>query len=101
LRALFDRRWAVGDLVAFHTAHKLTLMAHSPKAYAALGRLVAQARTRSRSTLAADYEAGFMGALSSMASPGRHANDVGRHGNVPAATSPAVRSEIADCLRQF
>jgi uncharacterized protein YbgA (DUF1722 family) len=30
--------------VAFHTAHKLLLMAHSPKAYASLGRLVAEAK---------------------------------------------------------
>ena len=31
-----------GGLVRFHTAHKLTLMAHSPKHYQELGRLVAQ-----------------------------------------------------------
>ncbi len=30
-----------GGLVRFHTAHKLTLMAHSPKHYTELGRLVA------------------------------------------------------------
>lgn len=74
LRALFDRRWSVGDLVAFHTAHKLTLMAHAPKAYAALGRLVAEARTRARGQLAADYESAFMRALTSIATPQRHAN---------------------------
>ncbi|MCL5746524.1 MAG: hypothetical protein M1541_21765, partial [Acidobacteria bacterium] len=28
MRELFDSRWTVGDLVAFHTAHKLILMAH-------------------------------------------------------------------------
>ena len=36
---------ASDDLVRFHTAHKLTLMAHSPKAYSTLGRLVANAGT--------------------------------------------------------
>ena len=45
LRRLFDGRWSVGDLVRFHTAHKLTLMAHSTVAYRDLGRLVANART--------------------------------------------------------
>ncbi len=30
LRELFDGRWTVGDLVRFHTAHKLTLLAHQP-----------------------------------------------------------------------
>jgi uncharacterized protein YbgA (DUF1722 family)/uncharacterized protein YbbK (DUF523 family) len=74
LRSLFDRRWSVGDLVLFHTAHKLTLMAHSPAAYQALGRLVATAGERSRAALAADYEHGFMSALQLIATPKRHAN---------------------------
>ena len=77
LRALFDRRWTQGDLVLFHTAHKLTLMAHSPRAYRALGQLVAgagRAVKRSRSTVEAEYEGGFMRALGEIATPGRHAN---------------------------
>ena len=41
LKALFAGRWKVGELVQFHTAHKLLLMAHSPHAYQSLGRLVA------------------------------------------------------------
>jgi uncharacterized protein YbgA (DUF1722 family)/uncharacterized protein YbbK (DUF523 family) len=74
LRALFARRWTQGDLVRFHTAHKLTLMAHSPKAYSALGRLVAGVDRRTRSELEAEYEIGFMRALAEIATPGRHAN---------------------------
>jgi uncharacterized protein YbgA (DUF1722 family)/uncharacterized protein YbbK (DUF523 family) len=74
LRALFGSRWSVGDLVRFHTAHKLTLMAHSPSAYQALGRLVATARARSRAEVAGDYERGFMAALTMIATPKRHAN---------------------------
>ena len=74
LRDLFDGRWSVGDLVRFHTAHKLTLMAHSPAAYAALGRLVASAKARTRSEVAADYESGFMDAMRVVATPRRHAN---------------------------
>lgn len=35
---------SAGGLVAFHTDHKLLVMAHSPKHYALLGRLVAGAR---------------------------------------------------------
>ncbi len=44
LRALFDGRWAAGDLVRFHTAEKLLLLAHHPAAYRALGRLVARVK---------------------------------------------------------
>jgi uncharacterized protein YbgA (DUF1722 family)/uncharacterized protein YbbK (DUF523 family) len=74
LRALFAQRWKVGDLVAFHTAHKLLLMAHSPKAYASLGRLVAEAKKMPRAALHERYEAEFMRALSVIATPKRHAN---------------------------
>ena len=74
LRMLLDARWSVGDLVAFHTAHKLTLMAHSPVAYRQLGQLVAKARSLPRPELAARYEAGFMSALTIVSTPKRHAN---------------------------
>jgi uncharacterized protein YbgA (DUF1722 family)/uncharacterized protein YbbK (DUF523 family) len=74
LRSLFDAKWTVADLVQFHTAHKLTLLAHSPAAYRSLGRLVAAARSQRRSALAQDYQSGFMRALTAIATPGRHAN---------------------------
>ena len=44
LKALFPTRWTHGALVAFHTAHKMALLAHSTTAYQALGRLVARRR---------------------------------------------------------
>jgi uncharacterized protein YbgA (DUF1722 family)/uncharacterized protein YbbK (DUF523 family) len=68
------RPFTVGALVAFHTAHKLTLLAHSPTAYRTMGRLVAQAKTIPRAELRARYESDFMAALKKPATPGRHAN---------------------------
>jgi len=46
-----------GGLVRFLTAYKLTLMAHSPKHYQELGRLVAQAGTLPWEELVAAYGA--------------------------------------------
>jgi uncharacterized protein YbgA (DUF1722 family)/uncharacterized protein YbbK (DUF523 family) len=74
LKSLFAARWTVGSLVAFHSAHKLQLMAHSPSAYQALGRLVARAKTTPRAGLREEYERAFMAALAQIATPGRHAN---------------------------
>ncbi len=74
LRDLFESRWTVGDLVRFHTAHKLVLLAHSTQAYTRLGRIVAGAKGADRAELRARYTAGFMEALSEMATPKRHTN---------------------------
>jgi uncharacterized protein YbgA (DUF1722 family)/uncharacterized protein YbbK (DUF523 family) len=52
-----------GALVAFHTAHKFQLLAHSPKHYADLGRLVGEQKGRRTAALVAEYGAAFMGAL--------------------------------------
>jgi uncharacterized protein YbgA (DUF1722 family)/uncharacterized protein YbbK (DUF523 family) len=74
VRALWETRWTVGSLVAFHTAHKMQVLAHSTDAYRELGRLVAGAKARPRAELAARYEAGFMATLGKLATRGRHAN---------------------------
>ncbi len=74
LRALWSGRWTLGTLVAFHTAHKMALLAHSTDGYRALGRLVARGKSLGRAPLRARYEAGFMATLARPATPGRHAN---------------------------
>lgn len=74
LQDLFAGRWTVGTLVQFHTAHKLTLMAHSIAAYQQLGRLVAGAKRRSRPVVEREYVDGFMTALEVIATPRRHTN---------------------------
>jgi uncharacterized protein YbgA (DUF1722 family) len=71
---LFTGRWTMGDLVRFHTARKLTLLAHVPTAYQRLGRLVAGGKALARSELRAQYSIGFMKALRTVATTGRHAN---------------------------
>ena len=43
-----QRRWSMGDVVRFHTIHKLTLMAHRPESYQRLGRLVASGKSMDR-----------------------------------------------------
>jgi uncharacterized protein YbgA (DUF1722 family) len=73
LRDLFAGGWRPSDLVAFHTAHELQLMAHSPKAFAELGRLVAGMKRLPRAELRRRYQARFMAALARRATPGRNA----------------------------
>jgi uncharacterized protein YbgA (DUF1722 family) len=63
-----------GGLVKFHTAHKLTLMAHSPKHYTEMGRLVADAGKRDWDELTAEHGAQLMEGLAVMGSRGKHVN---------------------------
>lgn len=74
VQALFSSRWTTGRLVAFHTAHKLSLMAHAPTAYQELGRLVARAASMDRHDVERRYRSQFAGAFSKLATPGRHVN---------------------------
>jgi uncharacterized protein YbgA (DUF1722 family)/uncharacterized protein YbbK (DUF523 family) len=74
LKTLFGGKWTMANLVVFHTAHKLAILAHSPAGYRELGVLVAQGKAMPRAELRKQYELGFMRALEAMATPGRHAN---------------------------
>lgn len=74
LRTFFASRWTLGGLVAFHTAHKLQLLAHAPAAYAELGRFVANAKGASKKEVRDHYESTFMTALKQVATPARHTN---------------------------
>jgi uncharacterized protein YbbK (DUF523 family)/uncharacterized protein YbgA (DUF1722 family) len=63
-----------GGLVKFHTAHKLTLMAHSPKHYTEMGRLVADAGKREWDELTAEYGTLLMEGLAVLGTRGKHVN---------------------------
>jgi uncharacterized protein YbgA (DUF1722 family)/uncharacterized protein YbbK (DUF523 family) len=99
---LFDGRWTIGDLVRFHTAHKLVLLAHSPTAYARLGRLVAQAKGTPRATFRDGYTAGFMQALTVIATPQRHTN-VLQHmvGYFKGTLDAASRNELLASIEDY
>lgn len=99
LKALWASSWKLGDLVAFHTAHKLTLMAHSVEAYRSLGKLVAESKHHSRSALRTAYETAFMQAMTKRATPGRNAN-VMQHmaGYLRPMLDPEDKAELAQLI---
>jgi uncharacterized protein YbbK (DUF523 family)/uncharacterized protein YbgA (DUF1722 family) len=102
LKSLFAGAWRTADLIRFHAAHKLLLMAHSPAAYARLGRLVAGASARPRDEVRRSYEAEFMAGLAALATPGRHAN-VLQHmlGYVSPSLDRAQTAEIEELIADF
>lgn len=102
LRSLFTPGWKLGDLVAFHTVHKLQVMAHSPTHYAELGRLVANAKAGSRVAVRRQYENLFMSALTILATPRRHTN-VLQHvaGYFKRQFDAASRQELAALIDDY
>jgi uncharacterized protein YbgA (DUF1722 family)/uncharacterized protein YbbK (DUF523 family) len=74
VRRLLEDGTQVGDLVRFHTQHKLQLLAHSPAQYTALGRFVAHARVTAPERVMADYRRAFTTALTTIVTRARHVN---------------------------
>jgi len=74
LRSLFAARWTVGELVRFHTAEKLLLLAHAPEAYRALGQLVARAKQLPRAEVESRYGETYMTSLRVLATKGKNVN---------------------------
>jgi uncharacterized protein YbgA (DUF1722 family)/uncharacterized protein YbbK (DUF523 family) len=91
-----------GDLVAFHTAHKLALMAHSPAAYRTLGAAVGTVARGPMTRTVEAYGRGFMEALRLPATRGRHAN-VLQHmlGYFRDVLPPADRTELAGLVADY
>ena len=90
------------DLVAFHTAHKLTLMAHHPDRQRELGRLVAEAGTRSFDELFREYSRLFMEALAVWATRGKHVNVLTHaFGFVNAKLDESEKKELLGLIDDF
>ena len=72
--SLLEEKPTPGGLVEFHTAHKLTFMAHSSARCQEPGRLVAKAGALPWGDLTRAYGQSLMEGLQVMTTPGRHTN---------------------------
>ena len=102
LRNLFRARWSSGDLVRFHTSHKLLLLAHAPEAYRQLGRFVAGAAQLSPQQVEQRYVERFMEGLTQLATPTLHTN-VLQHmaGYFTDRLDTASKHELLDTITDY
>lgn len=102
LKGLFAGPWRAGDVVRFHTAEKMLLLAHDPEGYRALGRLVAAVKTTPRAELHRAYADGFMTTLRKLATPRKHVN-VLQHmqGHFSDRLEDAARAELTALIADF
>ena len=102
LKNLFGARWTTGDLVRFHTAHKMSLLAHSTTQYQELGRLVATASAIGRAEVRARYERLFMDTLTASATRRRHTNVLSHMaGHFKDKLDAASRRELAASIEEY
>lgn len=73
-RELISGKKKSGELVSFHTRHKLMLLAHSPAHYREMGKLVARIKDIPADTLYDTYQTLLMAALQLKASPAKNTN---------------------------
>ncbi len=73
-REVLARKESRGNLVDFHTQHKLLILSHSPKHYQIMGKLVAKAKEIPLKDLFQQYQAILMEALQLKTTPKKNAN---------------------------
>jgi uncharacterized protein YbgA (DUF1722 family)/uncharacterized protein YbbK (DUF523 family) len=109
-RVFCHRRWrdliasglTRGKLVTFHTAHKLLMLAHSPKHYTELGRLVANAKELPLKELETRYGELFMVGLKVKATAKKHTN-VMHHvlGYLKRGLDPKDKAELLTVIGDY
>jgi uncharacterized protein YbgA (DUF1722 family)/uncharacterized protein YbbK (DUF523 family) len=109
-RVFSYRRWkdflrcrpGLGELVEFHTRHKLLVMSHSTQIYREMGSLVAHGREMKREELLQHYEELLMKALALYATAKKNTN-VLMHimGYFKKELSPAEKAELLEIIGQY
>ncbi|MCB0416073.1 MAG: DUF1722 domain-containing protein [Bdellovibrionales bacterium] len=98
----FKENWTAGDLVTFHTRHKLQLLSHSPAHYRKLGKLVADAKAKERGEVQREYTRLFMEGLKVLASKGRNTNTLEHMaGYLKKQLQSEEKSELCEVIKQY
>jgi uncharacterized protein YbgA (DUF1722 family)/uncharacterized protein YbbK (DUF523 family) len=99
---LLAKKWTISDLIAFHTRHKLLLLAHSPRHYQLLGRLTARAKDLPGRELSAQYQTLLLEAMKLQATQKKQAN-VLQHlqGYFKKVLSPEEKQELLELIDSY
>lgn len=101
-RELLQQKKSFNGLVSFHTRHKLLVLAHSPKSYQAMGRLVARAKAAGIAESYRQYQALLMESLSLMATT-RKITNVLQHmmGYFKKQLTPDEKQELLEVIDHY
>lgn len=93
---------SIKNLVSFHTHHKYLILAHSPRHYHALGKLVAEAQKHSPEKLLADYVRLLMEGLALIATAKKNTNVlIHMVGYFKHQLTPEEKYELLEIIEQY
>jgi len=97
-----SQKWSVGNLVKFHTRHKLLILSHSNDHYRAMGKIVARGKSIPLQELYRTYEVLLLEALKLRTTPRKNAN-VLQHimGCFKKELSPDEKAELLEVFDQY
>jgi uncharacterized protein YbgA (DUF1722 family)/uncharacterized protein YbbK (DUF523 family) len=102
LQQLRAHTFSRAKLIEFHTKHKFLLLAHSPKHYTELGRLVAHAKRYKPENLMTKYENLFMEGLNVKTSYKKNVNVLNHIlGYLRNYLSPEEKKDILDTISDY
>ncbi len=111
IEAIFTlRRWRetigqgrrLGNLVAFHTNHKLLILAHNPEHYRQMGKLVAGGKSAKADTLFSQYEAHLVDALRLKTTARKNTNVLDHIlGYFKKQLTPDEKQEMLEIIHQY
>ncbi len=101
-RELLRQKESRGNLVDFHTRHKLLILSHSPNHYQRMGKMVAKAKEVALKELFQQYQALLMEALKLKTTPKKNAN-VLMHmmGYFKEQLSPDEKQELLEVIENY
>ena len=101
-REVLGKKESRGNVVDFHTKHKLLILSHSPKHYQMMGKLVAQAKNLPLKELYREYQTLLMESLGLKTTPKKNAN-VLQHmmGYFKEQLSPDEKQELLEVIEVY
>jgi uncharacterized protein YbgA (DUF1722 family)/uncharacterized protein YbbK (DUF523 family) len=101
-REILAKKESRGNLVDFHTRHKLLILSHNPKHYQTMGKLVAKAKDLPLKELYQQYQTFLMEALQLKTTPKKNAN-VLMHmmGYFREELSPDEKKEMLEVIENY
>ena len=101
-RETLEKKWSLGNLVDFHSRHKLFILSHSDKHYRIMGKVVAAGKGTPMNALYKQYETLLMEALTLKATTRKNTNVLNHlMGYFKKQLTPDEKQELLEIIEEY